>query len=147
MGSPQSLPMNFQISREMFLIFSRGNGETLRTYHLILPKFHLILPKNFFFPPRKSKFPRELFGKFLGKNPNHRRCRRNKRVCSLCVAILVPCIPVIVMLSLRLQDLTRVNNKRVPTRSKYALVGTLLFILRTTTRWRSVGSSLSLLWF
>ncbi len=45
--------MNFQISRGIFLIFSRRNGEFLRTYHLILPKFHLILPKNFFFPPEE----------------------------------------------------------------------------------------------
>ena len=70
--------MNFQISREMFLISSRGNGEILRTYQMILPKFHLILPKNFFFPPRKFRFPRELFGKFLGKNPNHQKGWRNQ---------------------------------------------------------------------
>ena len=71
--------MNSQISRWIFLIFFRGNGEILRTYQMILPKFHLILPKNFFFPPRKSKFPRELFEKFFGRNPTHRRGRRSQR--------------------------------------------------------------------
>ena len=35
------------------MISSRGNGEILRTYQMILPKFHLILPKYFFFPPEE----------------------------------------------------------------------------------------------
>ena len=56
-SSSQSLPMNFQIYRGIFLIFSRRNGEFLRTYHLILPKFHLILPKNYSVPPWKIFFP------------------------------------------------------------------------------------------
>ena len=43
-----------------------------------LRKNQMISPKNFFFPPRKSKFPRELFGKFFGRNPNHRRGGRNR---------------------------------------------------------------------
>ena len=37
----------FQIAQWIFLIFSVGNGQILRTYDLIPPKFHLIPPKNF----------------------------------------------------------------------------------------------------
>ena len=39
-----------QIAQWIFLIFSVGNGQILRTYDLIPPKFYLIPPKNFFFP-------------------------------------------------------------------------------------------------
>ena len=53
---------DFQISRGIYLIFSRGNGEILRTYQMILPKFHLIPPKFHLIPPKNFFFPPEEIG-------------------------------------------------------------------------------------
>ena len=43
----------WRISSELFFICYGGNGQILRTYHLILPKFHLIPPKYRLIPPKK----------------------------------------------------------------------------------------------
>ena len=49
------------------MIFSRGNGEILRTYQMILPKFHLILPKFHLIPPKNFFFPPEEIGNSSGE--------------------------------------------------------------------------------
>ena len=51
----------WRISSELFFICYGGNGQILRTYHLIPPKFHLIPPKYRLIPPKYRLIPPKKF--------------------------------------------------------------------------------------